>query len=323
MYSVTFKQLQAFVVLAHERNFGRTAERLHVTPPTITASIKTLENAVGLRFFDRSTRSVVLTTQAEQFLPIAERLLEDLARALGDLNALTERRTGSVIVAGATSFIANVLTPAVAELAVKHPYIKVRLIQEATQTVLRQVAESKADFGVTALNETVPELASMLLVADRFGVVCHRDHPLARKKAALDLEQVARYSVIGLSRAHGLQSAFEDNENIPAAFRSPSHEVSNVTLMEPFLERNIGIALLPALSARRIARDSIVFRPIRLSISRRLYLVVRRGRSLTPAAQSLTELMFDYLLRLRGDPMLQVPNTIAQCRAFVGATEAP
>lgn len=317
MYGVTFKQLQAFVVLAHEHNFGRAAERLHVTPPTITATIKTLEAAVGMRLFDRSTRSVVLTAHAEHFLPIAERLLDDLARALADLKALSSRRKGSVIVLGATSFIAHVLAPAVAELANSNPEIKVRMIQESTVRVVDEVLDGKADFGITALRTQVAELTSVPLISDRFGVVCHRSHPLAARKGLIELSDAAQYPVIGLNHTNGLQIALAGDGSIPNAFRSPLREVSTVNLMAPFLEQNSSVALLPALSARIVQRPSLVFRPVRLSTIRTLQLVLPRHRSLAPAAQALAELMYAQLQHLRGDRMLRVLVTEEDLRQLV------
>ena len=315
MSRVTFKQLQAFVMLAHEQNFGRTAERLHVTPPTVTASIKSLEAAVGIRLFDRSTRSVALTPHAEYFLPTAERLLLDLQRALDDLGALSARRKGSVVACGATSFIGSVLAPAVAELATTYPEIRVELVQAPTVGIVRQVSEGNADFGVTSLRENPAGLIRILLLQDHFGVICHKDHPLAAKRSAIAFEEVARYPVIGLNRTNGLQAVIETTAQIPQAIRLPSHEVSNVSLMAHFLERNVGVALLPALAARNLRHAPVVVRPLKTPISRRLYLVMRRGRSLSPAATSLIHLMFQHLMLLRGDPMLTLAETEEALRA--------
>ncbi|OWT61716.1 LysR family transcriptional regulator [Candidimonas nitroreducens] len=316
MYGVTFKQLQAFVVLAQEQNFGRAAERLHVTPPTITATIKTLESTIGMRLFDRSTRSVTLTVHAENFLPIAERLLDDLARALEDLKAFKNRRKGSVIAIGATSFMAHVLAPAVAKLASSSPEIKVRMIQESTLRVTQEVLDGKADFGITALKETGPDLVSIPLVTDKFGIVCHRDHPLAAQDGPIELRDAARYPVIGLNHANGLQIALAANNRIPIEFRSPLREVSTINLMEPFLEQNVCVALLPALGARVVQRPSLVFRPVRIALSRNLDLILPRHRSLTPAAQALIGLMCEQLHLLRNEPMLRIANSMEELRAL-------
>jgi len=317
MRNVTFKQLQAFVILCHERNFRSTSERLCLTPPTVTATIQSLEEAIGLKFFDRSTRSVNLTSHAESFLPIAERLLDDLERALEDLHAVSRMEKGSVVVTGASSLILHVLAPAVAEMARRHPEIKVTLLQDSTENAVKQVLEAKADFCVTAFGESTPEIAAHPLIKDRFGITCHHDHPLAKSRSSVHLHDAASFTTIGLSRGNGLQAVFEHSKRVPASLRKPSQEVSNVALMLPFIEQNLGIAVLPALSARLLRRPPITFIPIRGPLYRHLSLVMRRGRSLSPAARRLCQIMFDKLSCFDEDPLISVVTSAQQLDAFV------
>ncbi|NDZ18059.1 hypothetical protein C7T35_34605 [Variovorax sp. WS11] len=314
--NVTFKQLRAFVVLAREGSFVRAAERLHVTPPTLTAAIKTLEEAVDLRLFDRSTRSVLLTGHARSFLPVAERLLEDLDRALGDLHEKVSLHTGSVVVTGATSFLSYVLSPAVARLAIAHPGVRVRLNEAATEAARRSVLDGEADFGVTTLHEADPALDVMRLVSDRFGVLCCRDHALGKQASPLRLQDLASCTFVGLSKINGVQTIVDADRRFPEAARRPSYEVSDVPLLAPLIERGLGIALLPAMAARSIARRSLVFRQLAPNIQRHLYFITPRGRSLAPAAHALVEIMLDELARLPADPLVSVSRTSSSALRF-------
>jgi len=311
MVNVTFKQLRAFVVLAREQSFVRAAERLHITPPTLTASIKTLEEALDLRLFDRSTRSVMLTGHARSFLPVAERLLEDLDRALAELHDKVALHSGSVIVTGATSFIAYVLTPALARLARAHPNVRVRLVEAATQAARRGVLDGEADFGVTTLHEPDPSLLATKLVSDRFGLVCHRDHPLAARISPVALAELAGHAFVGLSRLNGVQAILEADRRLPECARRPAYEVSDVPLLAPLIERGVGLALLPAMAVRTIARRSLVFRPLAAVLQRHLYFIMQRGRSLTPAAHALVEIMLDELHGMPVDASVSVRKTSA------------
>ena len=324
MNNVTFKQLQAFVILCHERNFRSTSERLCVTPPAVTATIQSLEETIGLKLFDRSTRSVSLTPYAEDFLPIAERLLEDLERALKDLHSLTRMEKGSVIVTGASSMISYVIAPAVAELASQHPEVKVTLLQDSTEGAVRQVLEAKADFCITAFGDNTQDVASHPLIEDRFGVTCHQDHPLAlQMKQSVTPNDAANYATIGLSRGNGLRAVFEHDQKLPPSFRRPSQEVSNVVLMKSFIEQNLGIAILPALAARLLLHPQIVFIPIRRPLHRRLNIVKRRGRNLSPAAKLLCQLMFDKLTLLDNDPMIKVLTSARDLQKFANNFRKP
>ena len=308
MVNVTFKQLRAFVVLAREQSFVRAAERLHVTPPTLTASIKTLEVALDLRLFDRSTRSVMLTGHARSFLPVAERLLQDLDRALAELHDKVALHTGSVVVTGATSFIAYVLSPAVTRLARAHPGVRVRLTEAATQAARRAVLDGEADFGVTTLHEADPSLAAIRLVSDRFGLICHRDHPLAAHEAPIALQDLAGHAFVGLDRLNGVQAILEADRRLPECARRPAYEVSAMPLLAPLIEKGLGVALVPAMAARAIARRGLVFRPLATSLQRHMYFIAQRGRSLAPAAQALVELMLDELHRMPTDAAVTVRN---------------
>ena len=310
MSSVTFKQLRAFVVLAHEHSFVRAAERLHITPPTLTASIKSLEEALELRLFDRSTRNVVPTAHATSFLPVAERLLDDLDRALEELHDKAGLRSGSVVVAGATSFINYVMSPAVARLAVEHPGIRVRLIEAATAGVRRCVLDGEADFGVTTLHEPDPSLDATRLLSDRIGVVCSRAHPIAALPGPVTLADVARYPCVGLSRINGVQVLIESDRRVPDCCRRPAYEVSDFPLMEPLLERGVGIALLPAMAARVITRSQLVYKPLRVAIQRHIYFIVPRGRSLAPAARAFANLMLAELHAMPADPAVSVVRSL-------------
>ncbi|HSV78329.1 MAG TPA: LysR family transcriptional regulator [Ramlibacter sp.] len=317
MVNVTFKQLRAFVVLAREQSFVRAAERLHVTPPTLTASIKMLEEALDLRLFDRSTRSVILTGHARSFLPVAERLLEDLDHALAELSGKAALHTGSVVVTGATSFIAYVLSPAVARLAVAHPGVRVRLNEAATEAARRSVLDGEADFGVTTLHAADASLAATRLVTDRFGLLCHRDHSLAALGAPVPLAELGSHVFVGLSRLNAVQAILEADRRVPDSARRPAYEVSDVPLLAPLIERGVGLALLPAMAARTIAHRSLVFRPIAAVLQRHIYFITQRGRTLAPAAYALVELMLDELQRLPSDPFVSVSRTSA---AMLGPT---
>src|SRR6516225_4993246 len=74
------RQLQIFRTLAEELNFTRTAERIHTVQSNVTAQIKSLEDELGARLFDRLGRRVSLTDAGHRFRPFAEQALEAMER---------------------------------------------------------------------------------------------------------------------------------------------------------------------------------------------------------------------------------------------------
>src|SRR5260221_1711062 len=75
------ERLRAFVAVAETGNFTRAAQRLHLTQPTISVQVRSLEDSIGRSLFDRNAQFVRLTTDGEAMLGYARELLEVLARA--------------------------------------------------------------------------------------------------------------------------------------------------------------------------------------------------------------------------------------------------
>lgn len=317
MNNISLKQIRAFVAVASEGSFTKAAQRLHVTQSTLTSSIKALEEEIGLQVLDRSTRSVVPTQQGSVFLPVAKRLLRDLEDALDDLQMAAERERGSVAVCAASSFITYVLTPALVQLAADYPGIHVRLTEGTTRSVAQQVLSGEADFGVTTLFETLPELDAGLLLTDAYGAVYGSGHALNEEKAPLTWNSLKPHTMVRLSQANGIRMILDREPRIASLFEDTAYEVSSVASLHALIRREFGFSVVPALAAKPLvvegARFALLTRP---AIRRKLYVVKKKGRSLSPAALSMFQAMVDALENMDSDPAIDIALTQDEVRAF-------
>ncbi|WP_318152216.1 LysR family transcriptional regulator [Nocardioides hwasunensis] len=90
------RRLHAFVVLAEERHFGRAAARLHIAQPALSQQLRRLEDEVGVRLVDRTTRRVELTEAGRHLLARARQVVSEVDRTLEDLTALAAGTWGVV-----------------------------------------------------------------------------------------------------------------------------------------------------------------------------------------------------------------------------------
>jgi DNA-binding transcriptional LysR family regulator len=291
--NITLRQLHAFVAVAQERNFTRAAARLRLTQSAVTLSIKMLETEVGAKLLDRTTRTVTPTAQGERFIVVAERLIEDMERALIDISSHSERQRGFVVVAATASLISHAFAPALGVLAIKYPGISVRIVEENTAGASRRLLAGEVDFALTTLPSPDPTLEALPLMRDRFGLVCPKDHPLASESGALSWDIVREYPLLGLSADSGIRSLLERHISSTFTLPTPRYEVSSVSGLQSLVEQGLGLAVLPALAALPMARADLVFRPLTPSIHRLVYLAVRPGRSATSAASALVFTLID------------------------------
>lgn len=319
MSNITLKQIRAFIAVSAEGSFTKAAESLHVTQSTLTSSIKALEDEIGLQMFDRSTRSVVPTRQGLMFLPTAQRLLRDLEDALDDLRMVAERERGSVSVCAAGSFITYVLTPALMDLARHYPGINIRLVEGTTPSVVQQVLSGEADFGVTTLFEPVPELDSALLLSDAYGAVYGVGHPLGQEAGSLTWGTLARHTMIRLSQDNGIRMLLDKEPRIAGLFKSTAYEVSSVASLHTLLKSGFGFTALPALAAKSLVVEGLRFRVLaHPAIRRKLYVVKKKGRSVSPAASAFFKAMLDSLERMAPDGAVELAYTRGEIGDFCG-----
>src|ERR1700724_886944 len=91
-----FTALNAFVAVAERRNLARAAAHLGVTPPTISQTIRALEQRLGLRLLNRTTRSVSLTDAGERLLARIRPAITEIGAAVEEVKELRDTLTGTL-----------------------------------------------------------------------------------------------------------------------------------------------------------------------------------------------------------------------------------
>lgn len=287
--NLSTRQLHAFAALADERSFTKAAAACHLSQPAFSALIRTLEQALNARLFDRDTRSVLLTPEGRLFEPSARQLLGDVALALASLSDHVERRKGRVHVAALPSLAAGWLPAIFAEFRKAWPGIELKLSDTLSDPCIALVQANKADFALAATGARHAGLDSQLLCTDRFYLVCRKDHPLATEKA-LTLKKLVRHPFIHLSR----------NSSVRQTLDAALHPLQTNTLLEldqlasvmGMVEAGLGISVVPALTLFHFERPGLVTRPLAIArLTRKIYLVRRQQESLSAAAQALHDLI--------------------------------
>src|SRR3984893_1453788 len=175
--NISLHQLRIFVAVARLGNFTRAAERLHLSQPSLSLHSRQLEQDLGVRLFDRSTRSVSLTKAGDDFLPTAERLLDDFQSAVASVADLAARRRGRVAVAVLPSVAAELLPRAIALLRVRHPDISVSLRDDVAEHIPARVRSGEVDFGLGAIDGVDADIFGSPLVSDELIAGLPRQRP--------------------------------------------------------------------------------------------------------------------------------------------------
>jgi DNA-binding transcriptional LysR family regulator len=170
----TLRQLRAFATIARLRSFTRAADVLHTTQPALSAQIRELEASLGVRLFDRNTRSVAPTRAGADLLPVVDQVLGALDSVAARAEDVAARNTGRVVVAALPSLAATLVPAVVARMRERHPGIAVVVRDALAERTLGAVRAGEVDLALTSAPPHDRELVFAPLLADRMMAVLPR-----------------------------------------------------------------------------------------------------------------------------------------------------
>jgi DNA-binding transcriptional LysR family regulator len=291
-FSYGIRDVEVFVAVVDSGSFKEAASVLNVTQSALTQRLRKLEDALGARLIDRTTRSIALTGVGQAFLPSAQRLLAQFEQTFADLRDVIDVAGGRVTVASLISVATYVLPPVIGRFARQYPNVGVRIIDVAEQEILSYVRRGDAEFAIDMQTGDIDAaLAVTPLMEDRFVLACRADHPLA-DGGEIDAGELAGLPLMTLGARSGtsrvLQAQLTERPN-SANWR---YEVQHLATMVGFLEAGMGVGIVPSMVMRGLASRQLVSRPLTGSgLSRKLVLVERAGATLSPAAAELKRML--------------------------------
>ncbi|WP_415884806.1 LysR family transcriptional regulator [Neptuniibacter sp. QD37_6] len=292
--NISIRHLRAFVEIVACGSFTRAADNLHLTQSTLTATIKQLEDQAGLKLLDRTTRRVLLTGEGESFLPVAEKLISDFDTAFNDLQATATQQQGQVGIAASPSMIGRVLPSIIKTYHQQYEKIGIYLRDDNAGGIEQRVLDNEVDFGIGGNHSRQSELKYQPVLRDHYGVVLPFDHPLATFKE-LDWSQVSDLDQVHLTEDTGTRTQLlklQKEQNLDLKLQGALIEVSTPAGLAEMVKADIGISLLPALAASTSAFDQLAFVPLaNPRLKREICIITRKGRALSPAAESLLKLI--------------------------------
>lgn len=125
MIGTEFAELRAFVAVAERRSFVRAANHLGLVPSTVSQTVRALEDRVGVRLLNRTTRSVSLTDAGERLLARVRPAIEEMAAAVDELNDLSDQPRGSLRLNVSSVAAQTVLAPALQDFHAAYPAITI------------------------------------------------------------------------------------------------------------------------------------------------------------------------------------------------------
>ena len=175
------RQLEYVTALARERHFGRAAAACHVSQPSLSAGVRSLEVELGVPIVIRGRHYGGLTPEGERVVAWAHRLLADADGLKQELAAMRGAVTGRLRLAAIPTALplASTLSAAVTAL---HPDVSVTVLSMPSREIERRLLEFEIDAGITYLdNEPLHGVRGVPVAQERYVLYVHPDDPHAQR----------------------------------------------------------------------------------------------------------------------------------------------
>jgi LysR family carnitine catabolism transcriptional activator len=289
--NISIKQLQAFVAVANSGSFAEASAIIHLSQPALSISIKKLEEAVGGKLLARSTRSVALTPEGAEFLPVVERLLADWDRSLDDVHNLFTLNRGKLDIAAMPTFASSLLPELLAKYHRLYGDVKVTVHDVIAESVVEMVRNGRVELGVTFDPGDAQDLNFQPLFRDRFVAALPANHELLKRKNIKwrDLENTA---FIALQRPSSIRLLLDKTLLDSGIEIKPAFEAHQLASIGRMVSTGLGVSVVPALSAGQMEEMGAVCRPIGSpAITRKVGLITRKRHPQSVATQAMMDVI--------------------------------
>jgi DNA-binding transcriptional LysR family regulator len=238
-------ELKVFMMVAAERSFSRAAAKLYRTQPAVSQAVRRLEDQLGERLFDRTTKHATLTDAGAVLLREGTRLLRLAEETTAAVRRESERGRAILRIAG-SEVAAHVVLPAISAFLRQREGIGVEFHPVAETDVVAEVTAGTFEIGVV-MQERVPGQLQQVRVPVQpsgFSAIVPRSHRLASRQSLAVTELRQERIIILIDR--------EPSDSLPAALAAasaqPTSEIGmpGIDSLKRAVEMGLGVGIVPS-----------------------------------------------------------------------------
>ncbi|MFL6467567.1 MAG: LysR family transcriptional regulator [Pyrinomonadaceae bacterium] len=282
---VDINQLEVMVAVSRERSFSRAADVLGRTQPAVSQSIRRLEQELGTKLFDRSSKDGTLTAAGEIVLESARQILSIRQNTISAVGDLKDVKRGKISLSANEHTVFAVL-PIISKFQAAHPEIKIEVRRGVASRIPEEIASRQVELGVLSFKPKDPGIVAVGIGTDELVLIVSNKHAFAssKEKSIVDLgsEHFIAHNARSPYRQMVIEAFQRHNIELNIMVELPSLEA-----IKRLVESGIGIALVPRSTVLSdIENGSLTAISVReLKLSRNLNIVYRKNAVLSHAAR--------------------------------------
>ncbi len=245
------RQIEMFVAAAEEQHFSRAAERCHIVQSGLSAAIRALETELGTSLFIRNTRRVELSAAGEVFLPEARRILAALRTAKHSLSAVRTGASGRIVISTVQSLASLLDIPRILQdFSRTNPDVEIHVRETRPGDLTTELKRGSVDVAfMPHYGVEYPGLDVAPLLDAKLVIAASLDHRLA-SRLAVSPDDLSPEPFVDVSVRWELRKLVDQVFLSHGLRRKTSFEVEDLSVLLEFVERGLGLSMVPEVLIR-------------------------------------------------------------------------
>lgn len=300
--NVSTRQLQAFLAVARLQSVTRAAEQIHLSQAGLSLLLREMESQLGVRLFDRTTRSVTLTEGGCQLLPVAERMLREWSEVSSYLHQLSVDVARSLSVAATPLVCSSVMPVVLKALQRTHPDIEVVVRDVERSQIEALVLSREVDMALGILFKAGSGIRRQRLLSLPLVCVSPREWPTGPgrvrrlPRGRVSWAELAELPLIGLPVANPIQQLIDLRLREIGRANEERITFNNLHSVVAMVEVGYGAAVMPAFvqgaCSRYAVNVGVMTGP---EVPLDFYAITRQGTQASDAARAFLSAFTDQL----------------------------
>lgn len=285
---MTLRHLKIFLAVCEQNSITKAAEKLYISQPAVSNSIKELEDYYGIKFFDRISKRLILTEAGKRVLEYATHivsLFDEMESNVRDMDKMGKLNIGSSMTIG-TKFM-----PAfVRRFKDLYPQTDIRVIIDSSDVIEKKIQRGELDFGLIESVVHLESIISETFMDDELAIICNPSHPFCDK--SVNIDDFIKEQFLLREKGSGARELFDDVLTSQGYSLAPIWESTNTQALVNAVSNGLGISVLPYLLIKEELESGKIglFTVNGLKLKRKFSIIYHKNKYLTSAAKAFIDM---------------------------------
>jgi DNA-binding transcriptional LysR family regulator len=297
---LSYEHMLTFAAVAKHGSFSKAAAEIFRTQSAVSIQVAKLEETLGRRLFDRTTKHIELTEAGHVLLRYVQQIDGLMQQAVQELDDLDQLARGRLVLCTSDTTGCYRLPAVLQRYRERHPGVDIVVRNATSPRTIQAVMEHQVDLGIVTLSGLPAGLEAVPLFARHDVLICHPQHPLATRRA-VRLKDLERYALILLDQHCSSRRLLDELCALAKVQLPVSMELSSIEVIKRFVCIDAGLSIVPAVAVHEEVKAGILaaveISDVQDHPAVKMGAVYKRGKYLSRAASSFLDALREYFGR--------------------------